>query len=115
MVEVKKTPTVKPRDLAGFYCGFQYHANSEIQTSTNGLRFSLPSIKFPAVSDYMPTATRKARGFSNGNTIQTWFANMIFFAVESGVFACEPSSLSTADSSLLESGKNICSKGSQAL
>ena len=39
----------------------------------------------------------------------------IFFAVESGVFACEPSSLSTADSSLLESGKNICSKGSQAL
>ena len=53
----------------------------------------------------LPTATGKARGLSNKHGSQIW----IFFAVESGVFACDSSSLSRGDSSLVESRKNICS------
>ena len=40
----------------------------------------------------------KARGFSNKHGSQIW----IFFAVESSVFACDSSSLSRGDSSLVE-------------
>ena len=53
----------------------------------------------------LPTATGKARGFANKHGSQIW----IFFVVESGVFACDSSSLSRGDSSLVESRKNICS------
>ena len=34
------------------YCAFQNHANSEVKNFNQQLRFSLPSIKFPAVSEF---------------------------------------------------------------
>lgn len=38
-----------------------------------------------------------------------------FIAVESDIFVCESSSSSTGDSSLVESGKNICPQGAKTL
>ena len=40
-------------DVQAFaYCAFQNHANSEVKNFNQRLRFSLLSIKFPAVSEF---------------------------------------------------------------
>ena len=68
------------------------------------MRFLLPSIKFPAVSDYCRQRLEKPAD-SQTNMVRKYGSSLRWRVV----FLHDSSSLSRGDSSLVESRKNICS------